>query len=93
MTTEKQGIRSVRQSYARIWVLVLTWASSLLVLEGASLLFSQIHQVDWRICAALSLLLLVSLVLLLTRSLVALASSSGRETASSSLKEDGNEYH
>jgi hypothetical protein len=39
--------------------------SALLVLIGASLLFSLVHKVDWRVCAALCVCMLLAAIALL----------------------------
>jgi MFS family permease len=63
--TEEQSIKSVRRSYARTWVLVAMGGSVFLALIGASVLFSFVHQVDWRVCAVLCVCLLLALLSLL----------------------------
>ena len=65
VTTEEQFYKSVIRSYVRKRVLLGIWLSELLVLIGASLLFSLVHQVDWRICASFSIIILLSAVVLL----------------------------
>jgi hypothetical protein len=49
VTTEKPGDKHVRSLYARTWVLVFIWGGALLVPIGASLLFSFVPEVDWRV--------------------------------------------
>jgi hypothetical protein len=62
-----QPPKRVRDSYMRPWVLFVIFGSTVLILVGASLLFSLVSQVDWHVCAALSLSLFLALVLLLVR--------------------------
>jgi hypothetical protein len=47
--TEKPGDKHMPSLYARTWVLVFIWGGALLVPIGASLLFSFVPEVDWRV--------------------------------------------
>ena len=64
--TDEQSARSVWRSYARMWALFTNGGDMLLVLAGASLLFSfgKLAQVDWRVCAALCMCVCLLLPLL-----------------------------
>ena len=64
-TTEKPEDVGVRSLYAPMWVLVFIWGGALLVLIGAGLLYSFVHEGDWRVCATLCVILLLALVILL----------------------------
>jgi hypothetical protein len=56
--TEKPEDMGVRSLYARMWGLVFIWGDALFVLIGASMLYSFVHEVDWRVCATLCVILL-----------------------------------
>jgi hypothetical protein len=67
---DEQNTRSVRQCYTRTWLRVALGAGTLLVLTGASVLFSFVHQVDWRVCAGLCRVMLLAQLFFLAASWV-----------------------
>ena len=79
--TEKPEDVGVRSLYARMWVLVFIWGGALLVLIGASLLYSFVHEVDWHVCATLCVILLLALVILLVSSFGPRSSPSRHQAA------------
>ena len=78
---ECRGNKRVRRLYARAWVLAVIWGGMLLVLLGASLLFSLVREVDWRVCAALGVIVLLALVILLVGAFGSQASASCHQGA------------
>jgi hypothetical protein len=79
--TEKPGDKHMPSLYARTWVLVFIWGGALLVPIGASLLFSFVPEVDWRVCATLCVILLLTLVILLVIALASRPSTSWSHAA------------
>lgn len=78
--TKMSRTRDIQHSFARPWLLGVIWGSAVLVLVGASYLFSLLHQTDGQICAILAVSLLLTTGLLLARTLVSHTSSARHET-------------
>lgn len=65
MTTEARPASKSGERYARLWVILSFQVGMLLMLLGASWLFSFAHDVSWIVCGVLALCLLVASALLL----------------------------
>jgi hypothetical protein len=67
MKTEAGQTKTTKrhEDYARLWVILSFQASMVLVLVGASWLFSLVHQVSWIVCGVLCSCMLLGLALLI----------------------------